>query len=249
MSALVPVCETRLLRHSVQRRRRDMFIDLTNANGESSVGATCAGNQADMPLLRSNDRCATGFYKHVAPTALMHCWRSSEAFQQVVGPRPSVPGAPRKLAGGASHRNEPIKNVSPERAAEFQRPSGARRVLRAKSGGLRHRLISARPPGEKIQPPPTRTSTTLACASTNPTRASTILESGTNDFQPCDPRRVNPNIAALAQIHEHDLVDRRKHHGFRRTDFDGSAAFMVNPKGNERSSPISLFHFGNIHAA
>ena len=150
-------------------------------------------------------------------------------------PQPSVPEAPRKLAGGASHRNEPIKNVRPERAAEFQRLSGTRRALHAKSGGLRHRLISFRPPGEKMR--------------SLPTCASTILETRTNDFQPRDPRRVNPNIATLAQIHEHDLVDRRKHHVFRRTDFDGIAAFTMNPKGNERSSPISLFHFGNIHAA
>ena len=131
-----------------------MFIDLMMEKAASSVGAACAAIRTYMPLLRSLDRLAGRFYKHVAPTALM-----------------------------------------------------------------------------------------TGCSM----RASTILEGGTNDFQPRDPRRVNPNIAALAQIHEHDLLDWRKHHVFRRTDFDGSAAFTVNPKRNERSSPINLFHFGNSH--
>lgn len=76
---------------------------------------------------------------------------------------------------------------------------------------------------------------------------STILEIRTNDFQSGDSRRMNPNISAIGQIHEHDLIDWRKHHVFRRTDFDGSTASMVNPKRNERSSPISRFHFGNSH--
>ena len=59
-----------------------MFIDFSIAKGPSSVGATCAGNQAYMPLLRSWVCLVGGFYKHVAPTALKQSWRDLEVFQQ-----------------------------------------------------------------------------------------------------------------------------------------------------------------------
>ena len=61
-----------------------MFIAFAIKQSASSVGATQAGNQAYMPLLRSLVRLAGGFYKHVAPTALRLGSRTRQVFQQAV---------------------------------------------------------------------------------------------------------------------------------------------------------------------
>ena len=61
-----------------------MFIDFAIKQSASSVGATRAGNQAYMPLLRSLVRFPNRFYKHVAPTALRLGSRSRQVFQQAV---------------------------------------------------------------------------------------------------------------------------------------------------------------------
>ena len=61
-----------------------MFIAFAIKQSASSVGATCAGNQADMPLLRSFGRLADGFYKHVAPTALRLGSHTRQVFRLAV---------------------------------------------------------------------------------------------------------------------------------------------------------------------
>ena len=98
-----------------------MFIDFGIKRSASSVGATCAGNQASMPLLRSFGRFADGFYKQVAPTALRLGSRTRQVIQQAVRRRVAHPIVLRfriaidlKAVTPYSPRNRILLNSNPK---------------------------------------------------------------------------------------------------------------------------------------
>ena len=77
------------------------------------------------------------------------------------------PEGRRKLAGGASHRNQQPMNNHPGSGGGtpmFPAPLPGRVRSFRYSGGLRHRLISDRPPGDKKDQPVSRDSISLKAA-------------------------------------------------------------------------------------
>lgn len=91
------VAASSLSSNLVQRRRRDMLIDLGIKPHGSSLGAAWAGNQASMPLLRSFGHLNDGFYQHVAPTALRLEPRTRRYFNTLLESRGDLSAALKRV--------------------------------------------------------------------------------------------------------------------------------------------------------